>query len=372
MAILFAYFYLNNWKVLGLSNSTVVKALFYFVAIVVIINTLWSPFIDQSQEKRIPSYFHSLFYVYNYLVFGASIILTQKYGRKALVYTAYAVGTSLILQSGISILTGLGTSRDALFFNNPNQLGYYALLAGSLLIYAVRVIKINTIFQVVAYLSFLYLTLLSASKAALAGSVILVTLAVLGQGLLNWRQFIALTLAVGIGYYLITEGGAVTELFTYSTERFSTIGESGDDSIEGRGYDRIFNEPEYIFLGAGEGGYYRFDTLLKAGEIHSTFGTIIFCYGVLGFTVFFRFLAKVFKGSSLFELLYFVPIAAYSVTHQGLRSTLFWVFLAVIYLLNRYKLANQPRKIVGSKNIKNHNSPHFSKYPLKRPTQVHA
>ena len=336
MAVLVGFVIIAGWRERSAKPRDVVNSLKYFVILVVVINSAWAPFIDQSIEN-IPSYFHSLFYVYNFFVFSTAITLAGRYGDKFLLFTAYAVGGSLILQALLAIATGSIASRNSLFFNNPNQLGYYALLAGSLFVYMVRAVKINTIFQVGAYFAFLFLTLLSASKAALSGAGILVSLAIFNQGLLSTRQFIVLAFSIGIGYYFISSGGLGTDLFTYASDRFDTIGTSSDDSVEGRGYDRILNDPEFLLFGAGEGGYYRFDTFLKAAEIHSTFGTIIFCYGILGLTLFLRLLKKVFQYSTRFELLYFVPVLVYSITHQGLRSTLLWVFLACIFAVNNRK-----------------------------------
>jgi hypothetical protein len=338
MALLFCYVFFKRWSVQGTVSKAVLSALKHFVILVVIISLLWVPFIDQSRETGVPSYFHPLFYIYNFLAFSISIILAQRFGNKFLLFTAYSIGASLIFQALLSGFTGATASRNALFFNNPNQLGYYALLAGSLMIYMVRSVKINSLFQIVAYFAFLYLTLLSASKAALAGAIILVVLAIFNQGFLSLKQFMVLLISILVGYYFINKDGLGVNLFTYAFERFETIGASADDSMEGRGYDRILNEPYYLLFGAGEGGYYRFNTLLKASEIHSSFGTIIFSYGILGLILFFRFLFKVLKGSSLFELLYFVPIFAYSITHQGLRDTLFWVFLGVVFILNQKKI----------------------------------
>lgn len=325
---------INYWLVRGNLFKEIIKTLLYLVIYIILVNSIWAFFINQSLERPFPSYFHSLFYVYNFFVFRMALILYQRYSIGFLYFTGYGVGFSMILQSSLAIATDALTSRTSLFFNNPNQLGYYALLAGSILVVIASQVRINVVFQIVAYFAFFFLCLISSSKAALAGSLILASLALFNQGLLNAKQFLVLLIAMAAGYYFITTNYLGKELFTYSYDRFQTIGESRDDSIEGRGYDRILNNPGYMILGAGEGGYYRFDTLLKAAEIHSSFGTILFCYGVIGFFLFIRFLTKIFKGGTIFNLLYAVPIFVYSITHQGLRSTLFWIFLAIIFILN--------------------------------------
>jgi len=345
LALLLAYIFFNGIAPQSFRLVQIINQLRWFVVYVCLVTFFWYFFIDQSKEVRFPTIFFPAFYIFNFLIFRTTFVLSEYFKKDFLIMTAYAIGLSLISQTMLSFVLGSTTSRNALFFNNPNQLGYYALLSGSLFIYAMRFVKLNSIFQIVTYLAFFYLTLLSASKAALAGSVILITLAVLNQGLLNIRQLLVLALAAGSISYFVLNQKLGSDLLSYSLGRFQTIGQSKDDSYEGRGYDRIINNPEYLLFGAGEGGYSRFDTLLKHGEIHSSFGTLLFCYGIIGFSLFFRFLFSVFRGSKLFGLLYFIPVAAYSVTHQGLRDSLFWVFLGVVCILNEETLHKVKKKL---------------------------
>jgi len=347
LAILLAYIFFNGISPRTFRLIQITNLLRWFVIYVCMVTFFWYFFIDQSKEVRFPTIFFPAFYIFNFLILRATFVLSEYFKKEFLITTAYGIGLSLIIQTVLSFAMGSTSSRNSLFFNNPNQLGYYALLSGSLFIYAMRFVKLNSIFQIVTYLAFLYLTLLSSSKAALAGSVILITLAVVNQGFLNVRQLLVITLAAGSIAYFVLNQKLGSDLLSYSLGRFQTIGQSKDDSYEGRGYDRIINNPEYLLFGAGEGGYSRFDTLLKHGEIHSSFGTLLFCYGIIGFTLFFRFLFSVFQGSKLFGLLYFIPVAAYSVTHQGLRDSLFWVFLGVVCILNDEKLQIARKKISG-------------------------
>lgn len=334
MVILFAYFFFTE-KVFPFKDQVeLVRKHRNFVIYVAILNTIWYFFIDQSQEKRFPTFVHSLFYIYNFFAVMAAIRIYNKIKDRFFVFTAYAVGCSILLQVALSFSGVYTGGRDALFFNNPNQLGYYALLSGSLFIYLTKYVKLNTFFQVGVLLAFVYITLISASKAAFAGAIILTVLAAINQGLLNFKQFIVIGIAAGLAFYIFNRSERVQDIFEYTINRFSNIGVQGDDSYEGRGYDRILNNPGYMIIGAGEGGYYRFDSLLEAGEIHSTFGTLIFSYGIPGTILFIIFIFHVFRSSSVMELMYIVPVAAYSVTHQGFRNTLFWVFLACIYIIN--------------------------------------
>jgi hypothetical protein len=338
MAIIFTFIILYGYRFQTINENRLINRHRLFVIYVTLVNTVWFFFIDQSHEKRFPTFLHSLFYIFNFLALRSVIALASNFKKEFLKFTIYGIGLSLIIQASLAFLLNYTGTRNALFFNNPNQLGYYALLSGSLYVYGIKHVKVPGIFQLATYFSFFFITLLSSSKAALAGSIILISLAILNQGLVNIRQFVVLTITIGLGAYFVLNENLGSELFSYSINRFEMIGQDSDDTYQGRGYDRILNDPEYLVLGAGEGGYYRFNSLLEAGEIHSSFGTILFCYGIVGFVLFFRFLFAVFKGSSFFELLYFLPVFAYSITHQGLRDTLFWVFLGIGFVLNKQKL----------------------------------
>ena len=324
----------SGWKLHSFDFITKRNSLKAFVAYVVVVNTIWFLFIDQSNEKPFPSIFHSAFYIYNFFVFVIALLLYERFRLKFVKFTAYSLGISLLVQAVWAVVTNAAVSRSPLFFNNPNQLGYYALLSGTILTLITSKFRINILFQIASYFSFLLLCLVSSSKAAMAGALLLIVLAFVNQGLLNFKQLVAIAVVVLIGNYFVMNIELGKGLFNYSANRFETIGESGDDSAEGRGYDRIINNPEYLFLGAGEGGYYRFETAIELHEIHSTFGTVLFSYGVIGFYLFMAFLIQIYKGGRLFNFFYSLPAFIYSITHQGLRSTLFWILLAIVCIMS--------------------------------------
>lgn len=105
--------------------------------------------------------------------------------------------------------------------------------------------------------------------------------------------------------------------------KFDSIGEE-------RNYDRILAFPEYTLVGAGEGHLDRFYPYDK-NEIHSSLGNLLFAYGVPGIALFMALLYSVLRSSP--PPIWFVvsgPIV-YSLTHMGLRTTLFWIFLAIVW-----------------------------------------
>ncbi|HEY0190412.1 MAG TPA: hypothetical protein VGC42_04770, partial [Kofleriaceae bacterium] len=69
-------------------------------------------------------------------------------------------------------------------------------------------------------------------------------------------------------------------------------------------------------------------TMIGATEIHSSLGTIFFCYGIVGVVMFAVFLFRIAERSSLRMWILLLPTLSYTVAHQGLRSTLVWILFA--------------------------------------------
>jgi hypothetical protein len=116
--------------------------------------------------------------------------------------------------------------------------------------------------------------------------------------------------------------------------------------FEERGYDRIWNHPEYWVLGSGEGAYERFKdtTIIGSHELHSSLGTLFFCYGAVGLLVFLIFMWTVMRRTRLHAWLVMAPAFAYGMTHQGLRFSLMWVLLGVVVALRELDRTNPPPK----------------------------
>jgi hypothetical protein len=117
-------------------------------------------------------------------------------------------------------------------------------------------------------------------------------------------------------------------LFEDVVARLNNIGGQSDDSLQGRGYDRLWLYPQYLLFGAGEQGLERFpETDI---ELHSTLGAVLFGYGVVGAGLFGLLLWRLFRLAGWWDFLYLAPAFAYGLAHQGLRFTLFWTLFALI------------------------------------------
>jgi hypothetical protein len=275
------------------------------------------------------------YYVYNAIFFLLALVLYTRYRERFLWLTLQLTLASVVLQALISFVFSRGGSRSEVLFNNPNQLGYFAVLSASILCFGRRRLGLGTLPAVVGLLAAAYLALLSSSKAALGATAILVIV-----GLLSNPRFIIVTGLAAL--LLLVTSNRVTEAIERARTRIQTDESAG--FFEERGYDRILDNKQHWFFGAGEGGYRRFKETSAIGshELHSSGGTIFFCYGIIGSVLFGVFCWRVIQRGRMRYILMLMPAAAYGLTHQGLRFTLFWVLLAMFIALKDHEARGVP------------------------------
>ncbi|MEZ4362733.1 MAG: hypothetical protein R3B48_21250 [Kofleriaceae bacterium] len=270
-----------------------------------------------------------IFYIYNAMILLAVLVLHARYGDRFLWLTLHMVLITVVTQVLLSFVVSGGTHRQTVLFNNPNQLGLYALLSANILAFGRRRMGFGTLKSSVGLMCCLYLALLSASKAALVGAALLFAVSVLS----NPRTILLVGLAV-LG--LLSFPNPLTETMERSRDRLTEKQDVG--FFNSRGYDRIWNHKEYWVIGAGEGGLSRFADTSVIGdhELHSSAGTLFFCYGLVGVVLFASFLLRVVEGSTVRSAMLLLPALAYSLAHQGLRFTLFWILIGVFIGLKKH------------------------------------
>jgi len=101
------------------------------------------------------------------------------------------------------------------------------------------------------------------------------------------------------------------------------------DELQARNVDRILQYSQHTILGAGEGDFDRF-AYDREIEIHSTFGTLLFSYGIPGITLFGLFVLQLARRLDRRHWAHLVAIFLYSLTHNGLRFTYGWLVLALL------------------------------------------
>lgn len=314
------------------------KPLFWFTAWVCMVDYAWAAILGNFGLFGPDTFvLFPIYYVYNTLLFLVALVLFQRYGDAFLRLTIYVIYLTIFLQVGSSFLS-VGGARGALFFNNPNQLGYYALLVACLIVLLHWRLRLRLVVSSFALTCCGYLAAVSASRAAIAGIAILFALLVFS----NPRVILGVSAAA---IALMFVGGPVSTAIDASQDRVRNR-KSHVGFFAERGYDRIWEHKQYLVFGAGEGGLSRFSTIQM--EIHSSLGTVVFSYGLVGTLFFLAFMWRLIRGAPLRYIAVLIPPLAYTAAHQGLRFTMFWVLLAVFVALKPAVVAAKVPRVVKS------------------------
>lgn len=298
-----------------------------FVYYAILVNLTWAMgHSDKSSFLR-----NSLFLLFNFLTFASFTYIYSRFRAEFSRFFYLALSASLSIQAlSAIILLGSQGQRTRLFFNNPNQLGYFALLCACLLSVLFIHNSRRHLLHVTNLFICVFLTAASLSRGAIVATVFVVICSIVFQteNLKLKLRFsikkIGMYLAFSIGSLLFLNG-PISILMSSWQERAQTKGLSSGEGLGDRGYERIVENVEYWIFGAGEGGFSRFDTSM---ELHSLIGNIYFSYGLIGFALFFSALiAIIYRHPS--SLIVFTAVMLYSFSHNGLRDGFFWVLIAL-------------------------------------------
>jgi len=307
----------------------------------------------------------TLFYIFNCMAFIMSFYIIKHGGEKAVNFISLAILISISIQCLCSIL-GLGSTggRGTIFFNNPNQLGYYALCSFTLFAIIPSKFRRNKISLFFMIGMCCYLMLVSESRAALIGVALLTIVTIVKENFkIELTSIFTLLLSGLIIFFFIKDSKFIKNQIDKIETRNENKSTSFNEEIKVRGYDRIILYSDYIWYGAGEGGNLRFKKAFHQGEIHSGLGTILFSYGILGLILFFIFLFRVLKYNFFNGLVIFLPILLYNLTHQGLRDSFFWVILSFIYYFSIRK-NNDANSLIKISSNPRHNIATAKRYDI--------
>ncbi|MGH6897904.1 MAG: hypothetical protein ACREJ5_15390 [Geminicoccaceae bacterium] len=283
------------------------------------------------------------FYLYNAVVFLFVVTAGYHDWQRLKVVIWWSCVIALLAQLLYLEFLYVGEGKRATgTFNNPNQLGYWALLVMACL----AVVKERNplgILDVLALGAGFYVLMLSLSKAASISGMLLVLL-IVAFCRLQRASGLVLSVALVLGVlFQVASGGLVERFMSFESvanldHRLSSIGESKDDNLLQRGYVRLIQNPQYLAFGAGEGGFERLTQIAdkQTKELHSTLGTILMSYGLVGLALFGLLLFVIFGRAPLASIAYLGPVMLYSVTHVGVRFSEFWIFLALVYAQARF------------------------------------
>ncbi len=119
--------------------------------------------------------------------------------------------------------------------------------------------------------------------------------------------------------------------------------------IYDRGWERMILYPQYLLYGGGEGNYeIRFPMTIWQSEIHSTFFSIWFCYGIIPLGLICRWLYGILKGSFVQYWPVYGALFLECMTVINYRQPFFWiVLLAGPLLVSKEKRAGDSNLIKG-------------------------
>jgi len=297
--------------------APVISWAFLFFVYAAFVNYFW--FSANQDDKAI---YTVMYMAFNFMVFFSFIKVISLHDSSLLVI-AYVCISSAILFSCIALVaeTSVVSYRETLFFNNPNQLGYWALLTCGIIALCELRVNISRNAALAGYAACFYLSALSLSKAAMIA--VAITFAIHS----GKKIYIAGCVAASSIFLLLRDETPL--LFYRAAERLAGIGQQSDDSILARGYGRILEYPERLLFGAGE---------MSGQELHSSLGTIVYSYGIIGTVLFVLMLWRVMGSRISYASAYLIPPLLYGLTHQGIRFSIFWVFLAVLTSVARQPL----------------------------------
>lgn len=309
-------------------TGRMLRALIWFTAWVVVVNVAWA-FVQWSWANPKNFLMAPLFYIYNLAVLVSALILARPDPARFIRLTVDVTLLTVLFQVVASFFYRTDLYRGTLFFNSPNQLGYYCLLAAVLFAMTQQSLGLSRVRAALGVTGCAYLAVLSSSRASLAGILVLLLVLVFA----NPRAVIIGSL---LAVALTMLGGPLADALEASQSRTLDDRHAEMGFAEERGYDRIWLYPEYLLTGAGEGDYARFVPEGEAPrEIHSSLGTVVFAYGVVGVLLFGMFAFYMARGGSLRSSIMMIPALTYTVAHQGLRFTTFWVVVGAYVMLKQ-------------------------------------
>lgn len=311
------------------SKSFMVTGLL-FVTYIFFANSIWMLIIGESNTIGLAS----LYYIYNYVICLFLIFLYSEYSKKILMLTYKSIIISIGLQILLIFIRGGFTGRRMMLgFNNPNQLGYYALLCLSISIFISNTLNVKVKWFIFVLISCELLIFASLSSSAIISSLSLLFFYSLAKS--NNKKLKIITVTIIIIIIMITTIFFMTSNILINNTIVKGLGNRAQGLVgkvsrfsTERGYYRITKYPKYWIFGAGEGEYLkRFGTRL---EFHSTLGNIQVSYGIMGSFLFLLFLYFALKnsGSGFWYIIF--SILMYGLTHNGIRNGLFWILLALI------------------------------------------
>jgi hypothetical protein len=317
---------------LPMGSRPVVTAFCWFLWYVCLVNIAWAA-ISENVRLLVPP----MFFLFNAF---AALLCLWLYGRAGIQFlkmTQHALAISVLIQLFLLFFGGPTTARESIYFDNPNQLGYFALTVAAATLMIADRLNTPTWYRGAVMGICFFLIMVSTSFAAIGGFALL--------GILALKRRPGMLVLMALAFVALLSVWDA-ELFLGKRVEYETEEMEGTSFLASRGYDRIFNHPEHVFFGTGEGNYRDFESAIGSHEIHSSYGTLLFCYGIVGTLLFLWFLFSLARAGTMRYFQYLIPVLLYGGAHQGLRFTMLWVAMALVYCVgDSRRFSEAPRPI---------------------------
>jgi hypothetical protein len=254
-----------------------------------------------------------------------------------------AIAASGVIVKGYGFTVDAEGGRAIGTFNNPNQLGYFAVCIAAIAALLQIRGQIGRKSLATFFLAATFLAVASLSKAAM----ISVAFAALFIGFSISRSRASFFIGVTVSLVLVAIAFAATDAGYFDSFKFVArlrdLGADSDDSWTGRGYGILsqVNASQLLF-GFGSSGV----EAIVGHEVHSTIASFFASYGVIGgglFSIFMlQWIRRLYVENGWVSVATVVlPPFLYGITHNGSRFTIFWILLGVSFARGGVLLARR-------------------------------
>ncbi|MGH6839156.1 MAG: hypothetical protein ACREDT_10215 [Methylocella sp.] len=331
-AVMFIGVFISGGLVVYLDDQRQARGVLYLVLF-----TGWAFIVDgiySVTERSLEPIATALDYAYGLILTLLFLTVMNRGGRTASRAIYYTFAFVAITQAMITA-TGLGRIyydvRAMNFFNNPNQLAYFAVIVSVQLSYFGRKLNINFVLHNLALICMAYVCFRSLSRAG-AGAIAATALldyVLFERNKIRWYVVLLALILVGVIYHGRIEHNVFDPFNARLTVGSSAAKYSGtDELIEGRHYGYLFVEPSRLLVGWGDGQFEKhFGNSL---ELHATLPAVLLAFGVPGITLFILMIWNAVRADWRAAVVTLGPLFIYGFTHNGIRNPLLFAILGVV------------------------------------------
>ena len=289
-----------------------------------------------------------LYSAFSVAAFGSSLFgsISEKDIYWFCLFSSILAFVAVLIGGGGPLSVGV-VDRSSGLFNNPNQLGYFAVCIFSI---ACFLFFLDAIPQVKVW-SLVGLSLCLSAASLSKASMISVGAGIFFLLLFQSRKrtgFLATSLIASSIFIAVLVPLSENTLSEYSAvKRLQNIGADTDDSLMERGYGALADANALeLFIGLGHEKTMR----IVKHEVHSTIFSFFITYGLIGGVLFSAVIGfwfyRVWRFSGFPGLIIIcMPPMLYGVTHNGSRFTIFWLLIALSFHFSRMVLSSNSEPV---------------------------